>query len=138
VIAGGAAAVLTVSADGYLRMTLTRFRSITLRHLLSELDDDDAPLGCEAAGAIAASIVGFTEWVSDTTPALSLGWDWRLDTGGRDARYIRAGEVRSNVMLCEPGIGDLGDVATSATLCAAVDALAWQAETHHHITKRYG
>ena len=138
-VPGSAAPALIVSEDGYLRLTLARFRAIHLRHLISELDED-APLnGPEAAGATTACIAGFTEWISDTNPALSLGWDWRLDTSsGRDARYVRAGEVRSNVMLCEPGIGDLGDLATSATLCAAVDALAWQAATHDHITKRYG
>ena len=129
--------LLAVSADGYVRISLTRFRTIALRHLLSELDEDEA-CSAAAAGACAASILGFTEWVSDTAPALSLGWDWRLDTSGMDARYVREGEVRSNLMLCEPGIGDLGDRATSATLCAAIDALAWQAETYNYITKRYG
>lgn len=131
-------AVLAVCTDGYLRLTLAGFRSICLRHLLSELDEDVAAPGLAAAGASAASIMGFTEWTSDTTPAVSLGWDWRLDTEGSEARYVREGEVRSNIMLFEPGIGDLGDLATSATLCAAVDVLAWQAETHNHITKRYG
>jgi hypothetical protein len=134
--AGGVTPVLAISADGYLRMTLARFRTIPLVHLLSELEDE-AGISATAAGASAATIFGFTEWVSDTTPALSLGWDWLLETSGRDARYVRQGEVRSNIMLCEPGIGDLGDRATSATLCAAVDALAWQAETHNYITKRY-
>lgn len=135
---GSSGAVLAVCKDGYLRLTLAGFRSISLRHLLSELDEDISGPPASAAGASAASIIGFTEWASDTTPALSLGWDWRLDTEGSEARYVREGEVRSNIMLFEPGIGDLGDLATAATLCVAVDRLPWQTETHHHITKRYG
>ena len=41
-------------------------------------------------------------------------------------------------MLIEPGLGDLGDAATSATLSAAIDVLAWEAETSHYISNYYG
>ena len=135
-----AGAALVVSKDGYLRLTLSAFRAIALRHLFSGLDtdsDSETP-NHHAAGASAASILGFTEWVSDTTPAVSVGWDWRLDTNAGPPRYVRDGEVRSNIMLIEPGLGDLGDLATSATLSAAVDALSWAAETSHYITNNFG
>lgn len=128
---------LVVSRDGYLRLTLSAFRAIVLRHLFSGLDQDSES-STHAAGASEASILGFTEWVSDTTPAVSLGWDWRLNTLGGRPRYVRDSEVRSNVMLIEPGLGDLGDLATSATLSAAIDALAWEAETGQYISNRYG
>jgi hypothetical protein len=133
-----ASAALVVSQDGYLRLTLSAFRAIALRHLFSGLDTDTEAPDHYAAGASAASILGFTEWVSETTPAVSLGWDWRLDTNAGTPRYVRDGEVRSNIMLIEPGLGDLGDLATSATLSAAVDALSWAAETNHYITNNYG
>jgi hypothetical protein len=131
---------LIVSHDGYVRLTLSTFRAIALRHLFSGLDqdEDEAARASTAIGASKSSILGFTEWVSDTTPAVSLGWDWRVNTIGGGARYVRDSEVRSNVMLVEPGLGDLGDLATSATLSTAVDALAWQAETNHYISNQYG
>jgi hypothetical protein len=131
-------AALVVSKDGYLRLTLSAFRAIAMRHLFSGLDTESEPPDHYATGASAASILGFTEWVSDTIPAVSLGWDWRLDTNAGTPRYVRDGEVRSNVMLIEPGLGDLGDLATSATLSAAVDALSWTAETNQYITKNFG
>ena len=129
---------LVLSHDGYLRLTLAAFRAIALRHLFSGLDEDAEGPGHDAAGASVASILGFTEWCSDTTPAVSLGWDWRLNTHGRRPRYVRDSEVRSNVMLIEPGLGDLGELATSATLSAAVDALPWATETNNYITNQYG
>ncbi len=133
-----ASAGLAVSNDGYMRLTLSAFRALALRHLFSALDEDPHASAHHATGASIASIFGFTEWVSDTTPAVSLGWDWRINTSGRRPRYVRDGEVRSNLMLIEPGLGDLGDVATSATLCAAVDALAWDTEIDQYITNKYG
>ncbi len=134
---GPVGAPLVISKDGYLRLTLSAFRALGLRHLLSGLDEDAEYPGRKSAGASVASILGFTEWVSDTTPAVSLGWDWRLNTLSGRPRYVRDSEVRSNVMLIEPGLGDLGDAATSATLSAAIDVLAWEAETSHYISNYY-
>ena len=133
---GTSASGLAVSEDGYVRLTLSAFRAIPLRHLVSDLDQDTAS-SRNAIGASEATILGFTEWVSDTLPALSVGWDWYLDTTSGQARYVRDGEIRSNVMLVEPGLGDLGGWATSETLCAAIDALDWQSQTTQYITDRY-
>jgi hypothetical protein len=134
---GPTGVALIVSNDGYVRLTLSAFRAIALRHLFSGLDEDEESGASSAAGASESSILGFTEWVSDTTPAVSLGWDWRLNTIGGGARYVRDSEVRSNVMLIEPGLGDLGDLATSATLSTAIDALAWEAAIGHYISNQY-
>lgn len=130
--------LLVVSDDGYLRLTMAAFRRIGLRHLFSGLDDDTESRGHMPGGASVASILGFTEWVSDTTPAVSLGWDWRLNTTGGRARYVRDSEVRSNLMLIDPRLGDLGDAATNATLAAAVNALPWEAQTENYISNHYG
>ena len=99
--AGDDRAPLTVSPDGYVRLTVTAFRAIPLSHLLSELDADVNLPPSTASGACLASIVGYTEWASQTTPALSLGWDWRIATTAGRVRYEREGEVRSNIMLVD-------------------------------------
>jgi hypothetical protein len=126
-----------VSPDGYVRLTDTALRAIPLAHLLSELDPDlDLPPST-ASGACLASIVGFTEWVSQTTPALSLGWDWRIATIGCRVRYEREGEVRSNVMLVDAQRHDLGALFTGALLRVAVDNLGWERAVDKYISNRY-
>jgi hypothetical protein len=133
----GESAPLVMSPDGYLRLGVPAFRAIRLSHLLSELDADaDLPRG-NACGACEASISGYTEWVSDGRPALSLGWDWRIATGVDRLRYQRDGEVRSNVMLLDARRRDLGARATAVLLCAAIDTLEWHTAVEHCIRHRY-
>jgi hypothetical protein len=130
---------LTVSADGYVRLTASAFRAIALTHLLSELDPDpdiDLPPST-ASGACVASIVGYTEWASHTTPALSLGWDWHIETTAGRVRYQREGGIRSNVMLVDECRRDLGAAATDVLLCIAIDSLGWEQAVNHYISNRY-
>src|ERR1700692_1775812 len=94
-----------------------------------------------------ASIFGYTEWASQTTPALSLGWDWRIATTAGRVRYEREGEVRSNVMLVDTRPRDLaradtrpralGALATGVLLGVAVDILGWEQAVDHYINNRY-
>jgi hypothetical protein len=128
---------LAVSADGYVRLTTTAFRAIPLSHLLSELDADVSLPPSTASGATLASIVGYTEWTSQTKPALSLGWDWRIATAAGRVRYQRDGEVRSNIMLVDARRRDLGALATGVLLCVAIDLLEWEQPVDHYITNRY-
>ncbi|HEY3730677.1 MAG TPA: DUF4902 domain-containing protein [Steroidobacteraceae bacterium] len=128
---------LRLSDDGYVRLTLAALRTIKLTHLISELDPDTRPSPCRASGASAASIVGFTEWVSHTTPALSLGWDWRIATIAGQVRYEREGEVRSNAMLINVRGRDLGETASGVLLCIAVDRLEWKQVVDDYISNRY-
>jgi hypothetical protein len=128
---------LQVSDDGYVRLGVADFRSIPLFHCLSELDSDAPEPARRPSGAVAASIDGYTEWVSETTPALSLGWDWRIATTAGSVRYVRDGDVRSNVMLIDVRGGDIGAMATGVLLCVAVDALGWEKIVADYITNRY-
>ena len=133
----GDRAPLAVSPDGYVRLTVTAFRAIALTHLLSELDADLKLPPSTASGACLASIVGYTEWASQTTPALSLGWDWRIATTAGRVRYEREGEVRSNVMLVDTRPRDLGALATGVLLGVAADILGWEQAVDHYINNRY-
>jgi Domain of unknown function (DUF4902) len=128
---------LAVSADGYVRLTLATFHTIRLVHLLSELDPDDVAHSASPTGASAATVVGFTEWVSETFPALSVGWNWCLVTGNTTPRYERVGEVRSNIMLVDANGRDYGAVGTDVLLRDVIDALGWQDQVSHYITQRY-
>jgi hypothetical protein len=127
---------LAVSPDGYVRLTLEQFRAVTLLHVLSERDPvAPHPLTSGACGP-AAVIMGITEWASQSTPALSLGWDWQLPSAGGTGGYVRVSEVRSNVMLTDAAGRDLGERATSARLDAEVDAFDWQKAVADYISKR--
>ena len=125
----------TLSKDGYLRMTVETFKSIPLAHMLSGLDDDD--LGSVQSQAGACSISGYTEWISSTTPTVTIGWDWYIEAHQGRPRYVLAGFPRSNLMFLDAERRDLGSVRTAALLKAAVETIPWQQETANAISARY-
>lgn len=127
--------MLTISPDSYIRLTLAELSAIRLTHLVSGMDEDMPPLAGESAAA--TTISGYTEWVSDTEPVVSLGWDWVMEVAGGAVRMVRLGEPRSNCMLVDENNGDLGTSRTDAALAALVDALAWQAAAREHVAARY-
>ena len=128
--------MVTLSKDGYLRMTVEIFRSLPLVHLLSGLDEDG--LDSHQSRVDTCGISGYTEWTSSTPPVVTIGWDWRLDVSHGSPRYVLAGFPRSNLMFMDAERRDLGPVRTVILLKAAVDAMCWQEETANAISARYG
>ena len=82
--------MLTVSDDGYIRLTHAELEQELLIHLVSGLDEDTDNI----EGV--TTMTGYTEWVSASTPTISMGWDWQL---GATEQLIRISDIRSNVML---------------------------------------
>ncbi len=121
--------------DGYVRLTLEQFQAIPLVHLLSGLDPD-APLHLHE-GASQTDISGYTEWVSETAPIITLGWDWRMEGVSGQARYLRTGLPRSNIMLVDKLRQDLGPSNTAKLLEVAIDKTAWQAAVQRYIMDIY-
>jgi len=128
--------MLTISADGYIRLTAAEFRTMNFSHLISGLDEDGPPFPEESAASTAIS--GYTEWLSDGEPKLSVGWDWVMDVSAGKVRFNRVGEPRSNCMLIDAEQRDLGYVASNVALGHLVDALPWQEEVERQIAVRYG
>ena len=128
--------MVTLSKDGYLRMTVETFRNLPLVHLLSGLDEEG--LDSNQSPADACGISGYTEWISSTSPVVTIGWDWRLDVSQGSPRYVLTGFPRSNLMLLDADRRDLGPVRTVILLKAAVDGICWQEETKDAISARYG
>lgn len=127
---------LAVSPDGFVRLPLCELMSLRLTHHLSGLDDDLSPVLVE--GGVQVSISGYTEWLSRTSPVVTVGWDWRLHADPGGLRYVRDGAPRSNVMLIDATSGaDLGDAATEIGIIVWMDQSAWQNEVHQHIGRRY-
>jgi len=127
--------MITLSGDSYIRLALETFLATPLVHLLSGLDDDKPIIPQE--GARLARVSGYTEWLSTTAPIITLGWDWELDVSQGQPLYVRLGSPRSNIMLVDAMAHDLGPTKTSMLLETAIDALAWQKETHQYIVTRY-
>ena len=126
---------ITLSQDGYVRMLLKTLESVPLAHLVSGLDDDTPILPQE--GASLTPISGYTEWLSITTPAITLGWDWQMDTSQGCPQLVRMDAPRSNIMLVDVMQRDLGITTTLKLLEALVDKLDWQAVVQSHIITRY-
>lgn len=127
--------MITLSDDGYIRLMLETFLATSLVHLLSGLDDDK-PIPVQE-GATLTQVSGYTEWLSTTSPTLTLGWDWRLDVSQGRSRYVRLAAPRSNIMLVDAMQHDLGSTTTSVLLEGAIDALAWQEAVHQYLFTQY-
>ena len=127
--------IITLSEDGYVRLTLETFLVTPLVHLVSGLDED-SPNPSQEGGSL-ARISGYTEWVSASTPIITLGWDWWLDVSQGQFDYVRSSAPRCNVMLVAAMQHDLGSAQTSVLLEAAIDALAWREAVQKHIVTRY-
>lgn len=116
---------LATSADGYIRLPLSRLSAMQFEHLGS--DADAGFLAELREQALPASNAGFSEWASDTTPAVSLGWGWYIhDTSNR--MLPAPDPVRSNVMLTDLHGYDLGPVATAHLFSAWLAGYDWQAD----------
>jgi hypothetical protein len=126
---------MRLSPDGYVRLTPEQFQVIPLVPLLSGLDPD-GPLRLHE-GASQTDISGYTEWVSEVAPIITLGWDWRMEGSSGQVRYLRTGFPRSNIMLVDDQRRDLGPAITVKLLEAAIDKAAWQAAVRRHIMDKY-
>lgn len=113
----------TLSPDGYIRLPLASLNSLSFVHLFSESDEDF--LDELRAQTIPARAAGFSEWKSDTDPAISLGWGWFIHS--RSERIMLAPDgVRSNVMLIDAHGYDLGPRKTSSLFSTWLGAFEWQ------------
>jgi hypothetical protein len=126
---------IALGLDGYVRLTLSVLVQTPFDHVLSGLDDE--VLSVEPHGAQRSAITGYTEWLSHTIPALTLGWDWELCGGAGQTRFVRTGLPRSNIMLVGVSKRDLGDEATALLLADVVDALVWQDLAFAAVKKYY-
>ncbi|QJE01532.1 DUF4902 domain-containing protein [Massilia forsythiae] len=116
------------SVDGYIRLTQAQLVRIELVHLFSGFDDPDS--------ATDDIVTGYTEWVSvmnSKGSAISVGWDWQLRRLGGVPNLARISNPRSNLMLQDSSIIDLGQFKTEIILASFVDALDWKDNTLLHV-----
>lgn len=127
--------IISLSDDGYIRLTHDALLGVSLAHLISGVDDECSETIGRGVGV--SPICGYTEWISTSSPVLSLGWDWQLVGACGEVRCAKLCAPRSNVMLIDAHGHDLGAAETAGLLGRVVDALAWQPEVMADITTRY-
>ena len=123
--------------DGYLRVSGEELLRVRLEHLLSGLDDEAPSHTSLGAGATAATLAGFTEWVGHWRPAISVGWDWQAGDAPGAVHYRRVGSPRSNLMLVDARGRDLGFELTAFRVGLWLDQHGWQSTVAGFLSKMY-
>jgi len=126
---------LCLSADGYIRLSKIVLESIRLRHLDSGLYDDSPDI--TAAFDMACELLGYTEWVTDTQPAISIGWDWSIVHMHNPPRYKMVGLPFSNIIIQDSSFKDLESEVCMNYLGVLVNQMDWSQVVDAFITKRY-
>ena len=130
--------VLSVSEDGYVRLSFDELKPIVLDHFLSGLDEDIPNTSNASHAAVITVITGYTEWLSATSPIITMGWDWQMGVMGNRILLRKVGEPRSNLMLQDSERCDVGPAKTAILLGIFVDSLDWQLPTQQYINHSYG
>jgi hypothetical protein len=120
-----------MSETGYIYLTVDELCAGALVHLISGVDAQE---GLPCAGAVVTEITGYTEWVSEDGPVLTIGWDWQMTADGLQ----RIGPPSSNLMLQSRARRNLGHARTVELLKDYLDGFNWQPVTLGHISTRYG
>lgn len=115
--------LVSICTDGYIRLTPEQFEALRFEHLLSGIEHDPSSLQNECGAS--TTIFGYTEWISSTSPVISLGWDWNLHGQNRKAYCVHSGDVRSNVMFVDNHEKDLGLEQTNLLLERWLSSFDW-------------
>lgn len=115
------------ASDGFIRVSLNELLSLTIIHLMSGLDGGDP--SNDVCGR-PTTISGYTEWVSKSEPAISIGWDWSIEPSVPAGWCRRVSAPRANVMVVDSNGADLPWKQNLEWVGAVVDALPWADLTH--------
>ena len=121
---------LTVSEDGYIRLSWHTLLGLDFSHLASGLDEEPGRLRDAATPTL---ISGYTEWVSNTWPAVSIGWDWLLDMHNRNISLRRINDPRSNILLQRDDGRDCSSACSARQTGSFVDRLDWIGHVGRHV-----
>lgn len=84
--------------NGLVLLSSAELDGVVFIHLTSALDDaeSDSATRCGTATVI----TGYTEWMAQGLPPLTIGWDWKLVTA-HDTPILprRLGLIRTNICL---------------------------------------
>ena len=121
--------------DGSVALTLDVLLSTRLVHLVSGLDEEEH-FDIRRDGK-PTTISGYTEWVSLSSPVISLGWDWHVDPLRGPPWCVRSAPPRSNIRLLDERNREVEWTRSQLALSGVIDALPWQECTQAAIAARY-
>ena len=113
----------SVSPDGYIRLRLASLDALSFIHLYSE--SDSGFLKELPSQTVRVRCAGFSEWVSDSNPTISIGWGWFIHNDS-ERMLLAPDGVRSNVMLIDMHGYDLGPQKTASLFGTWLNAFEWQ------------
>ncbi len=119
--------------ENYLHLSYVDFLYLEFEHLSSGLYQED-PLDA-FCNAKETTITGYTEWVSKSTPQVSLGWDWQLVYVDGKVNFSALGQPFTNLMLDNSQGRALGWDSTLALLQQWLQRFNWQASVERHIKR---
>ncbi len=82
-------------------------------------------------------MAGYTEWISETAPLISIGWDWKLDCIKQPIMYSMTGFPYSNLIVQDNNFMDLDQHESLDYLSKIVNNLNWQGQLLTLITDKY-
>ncbi len=120
--------MMKLSDDGFIRMVFDELMRTSLSHLISINEENSfvAPY---------TKMFGYTEWVSQIAPIISIGWDWKLKHDDRVIDIVRTGLPRSNLMLMDHLERDIGLDQTLHLISQKIDSMAWEVIVKDQILK---
>ena len=125
-----------ISSDGYIRLSSDELGDLPLHHLITGLDEGELPPASDSQ--LSGNITGYTEWLSDGAPAVTVGWDWQMLSLHEAIGLQLVDLPRSNVMLIDPLGQDAGPRATALFLAQRLERLSWEGVALAYLTARYG
>lgn len=126
---------LYVSEDGYIRISNSTLSRLQFDHIFSDIDDSHRDYSMQESEICVLS--GYTEWISLCVPVVSIGWDWCASTDLQRGIYVRSGVPRSNIMLVDCCMNDLGLSETVKVIENLIDTFNWQEKTADTISILY-
>lgn len=126
---------MRLSADGSLRLSLDELLSISLRHLISDLYDTSHHDLSDCGRSL--PLTGYTEWVSNSHPSLTVGWDCYFDSYQLEPRWVRTGLPRTNLVLVSEVNLEYRCMHSIRALASVIDSMDWHNEMNNCITDRY-
>ncbi len=106
------------SLDGAIRLTRQQLFDTPIRIHDAALVNDHETQKTDTITELA----GYVEWVSDTQPALSIGWDWSIVHG----QYTLQGEPYVNFIIQSQDGKDFDSVACITNVTEFISQQKWR------------
>lgn len=84
-----------ITTDFRIKVHLDFFENLEFVHLHSAPYEE--PVSERPLGGILTVINGYTEWISNISPVISIGWDWELCYRNAICEYVKTGPAFSNI-----------------------------------------